>query len=119
MIDVSEVINDPDVMHAFTILRSTGSWVDGTWTPVVTTIQGFGVIEVGQPRDIDMVPEGDVIKSLRVFWSQQPIYGTHNGSNPGSSDILEWRGDQYRVLSVARWQDYGFYRAVATRLKAA
>jgi hypothetical protein len=65
-----------------------------------------------------MQPEGDVIRGERAFYSQQPIYQTSEEIGR-SSDILVWDGIKWRVLSVVLNQDYGYYKAVAMRLKAA
>lgn len=119
LIQVSEVVNDPDLAQPFTILRSTGSWLNGVWQSVTTEIQNYGVIAEPSVRELEMIPEGDLVKGAMVFWSAQPIYGTHatNGVG-GSSDILIWRGHNYRVLDVKQYQDWGFFRATATRMKA-
>lgn len=121
MIDVSEVVDSADMAQDFTILRSSGFWQNGTWISQTTQINGHGVISVASPRDIEMLPEGDVVKGAMVFWSSQPIYGTNVNSQgqAGSSDLLMWRGKQFRVLTVSQYSDYGYYRAVATRMDAA
>lgn len=118
-INVSEVINDPDLVQPFTILRSIGEFVSGVWESETTQIDGLGVIAEVSERDLDMVPEGDVVKGMRVFWSVAQIYATHATEGiGGSSDILLHRGSSYRVLKVELYGDYGYYRAVATRMKA-
>lgn len=121
MIDVSEVVNDPDLAQAFTILRNSGSWLNGVWQSGNTTpVQGFGVISPATSRDIKMLPEGDQTGELRVFHSAQPIYVTNANdavdSTGQSSDILCWRGDNFRVLNVKHEEDYGYYRAIGSRL---
>lgn len=121
MIDVSEVVNDPDLAQAFTILRNSGSWLNGVWQSGNTTqVQSYGVISPATSRDIKVLPEGDQTGELRVFHGADPIYVTNANdavdSTGQSSDILIWRGDQFRVLQVKYEQDYGYYRAIATRL---
>lgn len=119
MISVAELMGDPDFTQPYTILRSTGNWLTGVWTPIITSVQNYGVIEVSSPKDVEMTPEGDVIRGFMVFWSPVAIYTTHEGKQDGSSDILIWRSNQFRVMSVAKWVDYGYFRAVATRLLSA
>jgi len=119
MIDVQDVVNDPDLAQPFTILRSTGIWVTGVWTPTQTVIQSYGVIAEPSVRELDMVPEGDIVKGMLVFWSSEPIYATHATEGVGgSSDMLIWRGNNYRVLTVRQYEDYLYYKALATRMKA-
>jgi hypothetical protein len=120
VINVADVVNDPDVAQSFTILRdSGGAYVNGVWTPgAPTTIPAYGPIRPATDRDIESLPEGDRIKEVKTFWSSQPMYGTRATAGVGrSSDILTWLGLLYRVMSVAQSQDYGFYRAVAVRMK--
>ena len=119
MIDVSEVVNDPDLAQPFSILRSTGSWLNGVWNSVVTTIQSYGVIAEPTVRELKMIPEGDLVTGGLLFWSATPLYATHATEGVGgSSDILIWRGHNYRVLTVLQFEDWGYYRAFAVRMKA-
>jgi hypothetical protein len=118
MIDVSEVVTAPDLAQVFTVLRSTGAFVGGVWTSQTTSIQLQGTISSASESEIEMIPQGDVVHELRVFYSDQPIFKTQEGigSPGGSSDVIVWRGQQYRILRVAQYQDYGYYRAIGTRL---
>lgn len=121
MLDLSEVANSPELAETYTILRSTGTgWNQGVWETQEQQLTGFGVISVADAKEVEMVPEGDVAHGAMVFWSAQPIYVTNTTNTvPGqSSDILIWNGKQYRVLSVRQYLDWGYYRAVGTRMQA-
>jgi hypothetical protein len=119
LINVSEVVNDPDFAQSFLIMRSTGVFLNGVWNSTVTAVQGYGVIADITDRDLDMIPEGDFVKGGKVFWSSQILYATHATAGVGgSSDILVWRGLNYRVLQVKLYEDYGYWRAMTTRMKA-
>lgn len=114
LFSLAEVVNDPDLSQGFTILRSTGIFQNGAWKSTTTQVQGAGVVSNAQDSEIEMLGEGDVVLEARVFYSAAPIYKTREGT--GASDILVWQGEQFRVLRVARYQDYGFYRAVASKI---
>jgi hypothetical protein len=116
MINVGEVVTDPDFAQTFTIRRSTGSFVTGIFQSTTTDIKAVGTISVANAKEVAMVPEGDVIKGMMVFHSQVLIQATRP---KGASDILIWRGEQYRVLNVFPYVDYGYYKALATRMEAA
>ena len=119
LIQMSEIVNDPDFAQPFTALRSVGSWLNGVWQSVTSEVQLYGVIAEPTVRELEMMAVGDVVKGHMIFWSSQAIYGTHATEGVGgSSDILVWRGENYRVLLVHQYLDYGFYRALATRMKA-
>lgn len=110
------VVNDPDLAQHYTILRSSGgAFLNGVWQNGTVTIPGFGVISVAKARDTNMLPGGDKITGAMVFWSSQVLYGTRNGAN---ADLLIWNDLQWRILEVKQYKDYGYWRAIAERLKA-
>lgn len=118
MINVADVVSDPDLAQPFTILRSTGSWVNGVWQSTVVSTPSYGVIAEPTEVDLEMVPEGDKVKGAIVVWSPQIIYATHATEGAGgSSDIIIWNGLNHRVLQTKLYSDYGYYRAIATRMK--
>lgn len=116
MINIAEIVNDPDFAQAFTILRSTGSWVNGTWTPATSSLPAFGVVEPASSKDLKMVPEGDINSEPMSFYSSAPIYTTRNEGTPAASDILVWRSQNFRVLNVFEYEDFGYYHAIAVRM---
>lgn len=118
MINVQEIVTDPDFGQGFTILRSTGSYLNGIFQSSTVTLQAYGTITPAEPRDLKEIPEADIVTGAMVFHSPVPIFATR--SNPqggqGASDILSWRGFQWRVLKIGEYLDWGFWRAIATRL---
>lgn len=121
MIDLSAPVLAPELAQSFTILRSTGQFLNGVWKSTEIKVNAYGVISVAKAKELQMIPEADVIHGAMVFHVEQPIYTTNqSGPEQGhSSDILIWRGKKFRVLQVAQYEDYNFWRAIATRLSAA
>jgi hypothetical protein len=116
MIDVSELVSDPDLGgQAFVIERSqgTGSFQLGGYKKVPITISGYGVIQPATPEDLKMVEPGDRVTGMIAIWSHTPIY--HTGPN-GVSDIIIWNCQKYRVMSVNPWGDGGFVHATCARI---
>lgn len=113
-LDVSEIVNDPELAEPFIIRRSRGGFVRGGWSDQITEIPAYGVVSVAAEKDLEVLPEGDRVREARVFHSSQPIYIT-NAENVGVSDVLVWNNVAYRVLSVADYSNRGYYRAVACR----
>ena len=100
-----------------TITRSSGKWVDGEFVKdQLSTLCLFGLVTVATPKDLQQVPEGDRIMGGIRFLTTERIYQT-DSNRPGFSDILSWRGATYKVATVHPDIDYGFYRAVCTRLE--
>ena len=119
MIDLSEVVNDPDLAQPFTILRQSGSFQLGGWVAnEPQPIDAFGAITVATQRMMQMVPEGDRVGGEMAFFTANEIYLTSE-KRSGTSDQLVWHDEKYRVIHVAPWMDYGFNIAIAVRMKAA
>jgi hypothetical protein len=120
VINVSEILNDPDLSSPFTALRSPGSLQAGRFVVSdATTVELYGSVQVADANTLQQVPEGDRVTGARVFWSTSPMYETRIGENPGLSDFLIHRGVQYRVAKVWDWSANGYYKALGVRIKGA
>lgn len=118
MIDVSELLADPDFCEAFTIMRSTGgSFGPSGWMDNTTAVPSYGSIQPASDKDLRMVPEGDRVSGSLAIYSQQELFVTHNDPQPGISDIVICRGENYRVQAVKPWVDFGYFVAIAVRMK--
>ena len=113
MIDVSEIVSDPDFAQPFTINRQTGVFVLGGYTTTSTPIPAGGVITVASERDLDQVPEGDRVRGAMLFYSHSQMNVTPES---GTSDTITLRGDSYRVVKVWPYADYGFWKALGVRM---
>jgi hypothetical protein len=117
MIDLSRAVNDPRLMQGFTIFRSVGSFQAGGWVEgAKTSIAAYGVVTVASVKDVQMLPQADHIGGEMIFYSTTQFYTT-SADNSGTSDILVWRGENYRVMQVSPFDDYGFNSAIAVRMK--
>ncbi len=118
---MAEVVNDPDFAQAFTITRSQGgSWQAGVWTNATTSLPGFGVLQPIVPEELKQIPEGDTVAGAISIHSSQPIYETHttgqSDANAGISDVIVWQNQNYKISKVYPWQDFGYYKAIGTRM---
>lgn len=113
MINVSEVITDPDFAQTFLVHRRTNEWVGGRPDETETELTMLGVITVADAKTLEQLPEGDRVTGLMCFYSTVPIFTTNE---EGTADQLEWRGERYRVKRVFPYGDYGYYKAVAERM---
>lgn len=119
-IQVGEIVTDPDLAQPFVVTRSTGQFVLGGWQEnPPATIQMYGVVSVANEQDLEAIPEGDRVRGAMVFHAIQEIFTTHEDTSSGTSDIITWNNEQYRVVSIAPYKDYGYYRATAVRMKGA
>jgi hypothetical protein len=117
MIDVSDIVVDPDLAEAFTIYRTTGAFGEGGWIAnEPTVVPAKGVVTVVNEKELEMIPEGDRVKGAMNFYTTTPINVTSQaGSN--ISDEIEWKGERYRVVSIAPWVSFGFYKATGVRME--
>lgn len=119
MIDVSEVINDPDFARDFTVERFSGSFAnEGEYTATSTTLQRYGIIQPATAEDaINFLPEGERQKNLIRVWCTEEIrMGDGDGNN---SDVVVDGGLKYRVAFAKRWQQNGYWFAIAVGFPAA
>lgn len=116
-IDLSEVVNDPELAESFTILRSSGTFAEGGWQEATRqTIQTFGVVSPASSDDVNQLPEGDRISGNTTFYTSTPMYVTHTDPQPGTSDIIVWQGENYRLAMVWNYSTRGYYKAVGVRM---
>lgn len=131
MINVTEIVNDPDFAQPFIIFRSKGQFVAGGFTDTKTTISFYGSIQVANPNELEMVPEGDRVKGVISIHTEKALYLSRNrgdafeqsfgksgfGSpNSNESDIVQWRNQQYKCMYQYPWVDFGYFKTLAVRM---
>jgi hypothetical protein len=114
---MSAVLFNPDFCQPFTAQRSSGSFVAGRFVGTATEVSFFGPVQVADAQTLEQFPEADRATGAMVFWSTTPIYETRTGDNEGLSDILILHDTQYRVSQVWTWAQFGYFKALAVRIK--
>lgn len=109
MIDISELLYDLDFCEEFKILRGTGAWVNHRWEEVEEIIAVMGIATSVSKKDFEMLAEGDRVSGLRTFYTKDEIRGS---SGENTSDIFEYRGEQYKIIQVFNYSNNGFYKAI-------
>jgi hypothetical protein len=117
MIDVSRVLYNPRFCQDYTVYRQSGYWLAGNWKETETALDFSGPVIPAGPKDLEQVSEGDRVKGIVCFYSAQEIFTTRNeDGNKGTSDQIEWHGKRYRVFQVKPMDDYGYFKAYASRM---
>ncbi len=120
MINLAAVIHSPMLSQSITIKRSSGIWEEGEFVSdgySPETLIMRGIVTVASPRDLQVVPEGDRQSGAIKVLTTERLYVTgETDCNSNFSDIIVWRGEEYRIHSVTPDADYGFYRTIATRV---
>jgi len=119
-INVSELITDPDFAQPFQIERhSQGTFMDGLYSSLSTTIDVYGVVQPYQPKNVEFTENGDKIDGDIKIWLLQEIFVTRdNPTDSGISDTIIYKGERYKVNSVKDWEYHGYYSAIAKRISA-
>jgi hypothetical protein len=122
MIDVSDLIEDPDFAFPYTVARRTGTWSDGRFVvsdPPVR-LSYYGAVQSASTRDLEQLGIGDSEKGVMKFFCRQPkdIYLTRSFDDSDEtaqvSDEIEYNGRVYKVLQIGQWQQNGWTRAFAS-----
>lgn len=113
MIEVSELMTDPDFAQAFDIIRESVTLVEGESQVSQVTIPGvIGVIQPASREDIVLyAPEGERGDEWISIWCVQEI---RDGNGVDKfSDVIVWQGRHHRVRKSKPWNTQGHYRAWA------
>lgn len=116
MINVSRVVHSNHFAQKIKVRRREKVWREGEL--VLDNSQNlimYGIVTVANPQDLQMVPEGDRQTGAMKFLVTERLYTTSNRGR--ISDQIEWRGAWYKITAITPDIDYGFYRAIGTRLE--
>ena len=118
MINIEEVLSDPDFAQEYIGYRNTGTWVNGKFIDVETVINFYGPIIAASAKEIQMLPEGDRVKGLMTFYTpaSNPFKISREESEEGTSDQLVWRGNRYKILTAFGYNDYGYMKAIGAKI---
>jgi len=114
---LAAAVTNPDMCEYYDVIRNKGSWKAGGWSQDTSkTMTFYGVVSVADDRALAMVPEGDRVTGGMNFWSTAEMFVT-NEAAMGTSDVLVWRGEQYRIMAVRQYPNHGYFRATAVRMR--
>lgn len=105
MLDMSDVLNDPDFSQTFTVTRSVETVnLKGRGETSLEVIPASGVLVPATPRQLARLPEADRSSEIIAVYSREPLTP---GSDTFKPDLVTWRGRNYRVVSLDDYADYG------------
>ncbi len=113
MINIAEIIHDPDFCQPYTLYRKTTVFVGGRPKTSEKAIPRGGVIVAANTKDLLQVPEGDRSKGIMAVYDTEPLLVTNE---TGTSDEFLWQGERYRLFQVWPYKDYGYYKALGERI---
>lgn len=114
MPDVTMLLTDPSLgAQTVCVKRSTGQWSGGRFVagePIEMAVTG--ILQPAMPETLEFFPEGEKREGQMVFYTKTMLYLTEGDR---VSDVLVWRGEEYKIINLNRWQDYGFNIAYAQK----
>ena len=113
LIDVSELLTDPDFTNTVTLIRRS-STVDtyGENTMAETSSSITAVVQGANTESLERVPEGARLSDLIDVYYKGQLTAESPG---GYADIIVWQGKRYQVFEVVEdFMNYGagFTKAV-------
>jgi hypothetical protein len=88
-----------------------GRWADGP----TETIPVMAVVQVARPQDMLRLPEAVRTTGGVLVFCESPLCVSSVKSN-SKADTFDWHGDRYEIQSVEDWSDFGFFKAIATKV---
>ena len=116
LIDVSDVLDDPDFATTFTVARKTQS-IDnfGRASESGTTTTQTGVVYPASGRNLVRSAEGEMITGDIVVVTKYRL--TEGNGATTQADVIGWGGTTYTVINTNDFSEYGAGFIKATCLK--
>ena len=122
MIDVSQLMTDPDFASRYTVIRTTGRWVEGRVVlddPV--KLKYFGPVQPATVKEAEELSSGDQTKGIMKFFCKKPrelfitrdLSAVANIDDMAASDEILFLGNIYDIMQVTPWGHFGWLRAFA------
>ena len=124
-VDLSEVVNDPQLAESVLVHRYVGLFAQGGYVQQEadgSPFAAFGVMDVVSGKTLATLSDADRPNASMTFITSTEIKTTRlddQQGETGTSDILEWNSEQWRVIRVDPYYTRGFWKAVIGRLKGA
>lgn len=114
MINVQEIMSDPDFVRSFSVKRPSGAFDDTG----VFAISGYddiaftGAVQPADPATLQMLGEGERIGNVIEIWTLAEVR-MGQGADNVLSDIVIVDGQSFRVFKTEPWSDNGYFHAFA------
>lgn len=121
-LNLADIVASPEFTQQIIIKRHfNGRYVNGRFEQDEKEIKINTVVSASDEKTLSMVPEGDRNETIKSVHSLEKIYMTSSEVSKGenrTSDIIIYNGDEYKVIAVMDADDYGFTKAVISKIGA-
>ena len=115
LLDVSDVLDDPDFQTSITLLRTAVSGMErGRETTASTSTMMLAVVQPATSADLQRLPDASLNEGAITIWARW-AFATDTATT--KADKVVWRDDTYTVMTVDDWGEFGsgYFRAIAQR----
>ncbi len=116
VINVSAAL-DSDTAQVITVERiSPGAYVDGIYQNGSTsTFKTLASVQQPTPKQLEVLREGERTGDIRLFISKKPLRTVVSKDNL-EADVVLYKGNRYKIIQSADWDNYGYTSAMGTRV---
>lgn len=122
MINIAELLKDPDFTQLVQVNRRTNSFVSSGGAAgevqidtVLRTVR-MCVQPLKDADDLSVLPEGQRSSKMMKFYAAEVLYCDDGDQATGSGqavfDMVMWNGEKYKLLHIRYWSDYGYWEAI-------
>lgn len=124
MINVAELITDPDFAQTLLVTRTGGDYnTAGVFETSEETFSVTGVMTPANAKEQVSTPNGDMVTGDVNFYTLQPLFVTQLNAdlvNEGVlSDTIAWHDQEWILINTKDYSDYGYHKSVAIRKEGA
>lgn len=114
-INVSEAL-DNDTSERVRIIRQTkGGYVDGIFVESKEIfVKALASVQPATADQLKTVPEGERSTDTKALFINKRVYTS--GKNGQVADLIKFKDERYKVVSVGDWSSYGFNIAMGIKL---
>lgn len=122
MINIAELLRDPDFTQLIQVNRRLNSFVSSgdaageVQIDMVLRTVRMCVQPVKDPNDLNVLPEGQRSNKMMKFYASEVLYcddgDQASGSGQAVFDVVLWNNEEYKLLHVRYWADYGYWEAI-------
>lgn len=105
LLDVSDLLLDPDFINAVQVIRRTTTVDDfGKNVLMESTIETWASVQPASTKAIQRLPEALRSADIRSFYLKLEIVQDSDSAYP---DIMVFNGKRFQIISAAPWLNYG------------
>lgn len=107
MINVSEVIRDPDFCTSFRIVRQIGYFTEGNFVVESTEQKDvLGVVDPAPGKTLEVSAESDRATNVKNFYCLDELKVSPDGS---ISDFILYKTKIRKIFNFENFSDFGFF----------